>query len=113
MFLDLYETKGNKPLTALKGLDAASFPPCQNVLREKIKRTKFVYLMWSNLDSAHPPTLLPENYGWVLSEGSYKIKWHTGKMVPENLEDIVLTSESQSSEDEEYLVSSSDEDDGD
>lgn len=35
--------------------------------------------MWSNLDSAHPPTLLPENYSWVLNEGSYKIKWHTPK----------------------------------
>ena len=77
------------PLDKIKGSDPSHLPPCQSVLLQKIKLTNHIAYVWRNALTPEPHTWLPEENGWVLKNGHYRILWFEGRQVPENVSNII------------------------
>jgi hypothetical protein len=90
MFLQNYAPKKiEDPMAKIKGINPSSMPPCKAVLANKIKRANYVASVWKNAGLVQPCTLSPEESGWILDDGSYKIKWFDGDQLPKSLCEIL------------------------
>ena len=78
-FFKRYKPKKNdSPISCVRKMDGSFLPPCSHIVLEKLKRTNYVCSIWLNAFGAHPPDFNPENCGWVMKEGAYKILWFEG-----------------------------------
>ena len=69
-------------------MESSLLPLCSSFIKEKIKRTNYIYSIWSNSAIANPPSFQPKNCGWVLQNGTFKIKWLAGEMSPNTVKII-------------------------
>ena len=68
-FLEAYNPKVTNPLLYIKSLNGMSICLCSNILKQKTLRTRLGSIIWCN--SADPPNMLPENFGYQLENGKY------------------------------------------
>ncbi len=100
IFLRGYAPKDiNDPLKKIRGANPSSFPPCRDVLMNKLKRAHYVTSVWKNALSPNPVHLNPADCGWFETDNSYHIKWFDGSGLPQNVMDI-LESDAECSDDE-------------
>ena len=97
LFLQKYKHKDEEKISCAKKLDGSTLPPCSRVLYKKCKRTWYVARLWMSSTSAIPDARKPEDYGWTLQDGAYKIIWFEGDASPRAL-DIVCEENSQTDE---------------
>ena len=105
--------KGKKLLASLKGVDASSIPPCENVINQKIHRCNFIAMIWH----AACNNIVPKEpkLGWEIENNSYQHVWFTGPQMP----DSVAPDGSEDNEDDDdedfstHLDSDTDDDDDD
>ena len=91
MFMKNYQPKENENIiSSVKKMDGSSLPPCRRVVLQKLKRTNFICSIWLSAFSPHPPGFDPENCGWLMQDGAYKIQWFEGHISPMSVEDICL-----------------------
>ena len=74
-----------EPLQKIKGTNASMLPPCQSALFEKVRRTNFVAAVWKGTSEPEPCSLSRTENGWILVDGSYKMKWFEGDKVPRDV----------------------------
>ena len=86
-FLQKYKPKKSEnPISCVKKMDSSFLPPCSAVIREKVKRCHYITSMWLSSVSAHPPSLSPDNYGWIYNvAGQYEVSWFDCDMSPPSL----------------------------
>ena len=58
------------------------------VLKEKIKRTKYISGVWLSSVSLSPPDQLPLNYRWIMQHQKYQVKWFDGTQSPRSIDVI-------------------------
>ena len=58
-------------------------------MREKVKRCHYITSMWLSSVSAHPPSLSPDDYGWIYVAGQYEVSWVDCEMSPPSLDLII------------------------
>ena len=87
IFMDKYKPKrdGDK-ISCAKKLEGSMMPPCQRVLLNKVKRTKFIANIWMSSTEASPPNTSPLAFGWKLVNGNYKLVWFEGDPSPSSLD---------------------------
>ena len=105
--------KDNEPLTKIKGTDPSHLPPCHEVLLQKICRTNYVSYIWKHAVIGISDIPSAENFGWLLENGSYTMKWYDGRQVPENVCIAINAHDLEEEEDDPEYDSSSDESDVD
>ena len=89
IFFKKYQPKKNdSPISCVRKMDGSSLPPCSRVVLEKLKRTNYVCSIWLNAFEAYPPDFNPENCGWVMKEGAYRILWFEGDVSPTSVDGI-------------------------
>ena len=88
MFLDKYKPTGEKLITYVKKMDATLLPQCFSVVKEKLKRTKYICSIWNDATMAHPPLFNADEWGWKLEDDSYRIKWIEGDMSPTSIIEV-------------------------
>ena len=75
--------KGKGPFAILKGVDANSIPPCENVIQQKMHCSNFVAMPWhAACDRVIPTEPLK---GWKLVDNAYKIVWLTSSQMPKSV----------------------------
>ena len=57
-FCQKYKPKGNNLITGVKKIDASFLPPCESVMREKVKQCFYVTRSWFSSTNRHPPSYL-------------------------------------------------------
>ena len=86
IFSDVYKPKDeSRPLKKIKEIDGSLYPPCKNVLIQKIRRANFVASMYKNANNPNPIMDNPESHGWVLKNEHYALKWVEGDNIPEDV----------------------------
>ena len=81
-----YAPRNDKePLQKIKGINASMLPPCQSALYEKVRRTNFVATVWKGASKPDQCSLSPMGNGWILVNGTYKMKWFEGDTVPQDV----------------------------
>ena len=105
VFASKYKQKknGTKSIADVKSMDGSAMPPCYRVMLEKIKRIAFVASRWCTSTMPIEPAVYPEDHGWVLQDGKYKIKWFDGEAAPRSL-DILLNDVAEDDEDNEDVA---------
>ena len=89
IFFKKYQPKKNdSPISCVRKMDDSSLPTCSRVVLEKLKRTNYVCSIWLNAFEAYPPDFNPENCGWVMKEGAYRILWFEGDVSPTSVDGI-------------------------
>ena len=73
----------------------------------KATKSIFVARRWYFSICPTPPLLRPEEWGWILHDGKYKIKWFKENVAPPSLDDIIVK---HNDEDEDYGDSNDDHD---
>ena len=88
IFFDKYKQKkkDGERLSFVKKLDGSALPPCAKVLMQKMKRTHFVARQWLSTTSSCAPVMSPEDHGWKLVDGGYKLFWFEGDASPRSLD---------------------------
>jgi hypothetical protein len=106
-FFKSFKSKRNADmLSAVKGCDGSSLPPCYRILFNHILRTEYIASMWKN----NKDLPCPSSYGWTLIENMYHINWFDGDQYPPDVNPDVCTSNYDENEDElEKYVSDEDE----
>ena len=82
LFLKKYKSSPRQGLLFAKKIEGGVFPPCHHTLIQQIKRANFVAVKWLFSTSVSMPDMSPENCGWYLVDGKYKIKWFDGSCSP-------------------------------
>lgn len=91
IFLDKYRPKkGEEQIAKVRKLDASMMPPCKRVMWNKFRRTQLIARRWLSTADPHPPDDNPEDFGWKLQDGNYKINWFDGDTLP-NIMEVVLS----------------------
>ena len=100
MFLKKYKPKNEEQeLCKVKRLDGSSMPPCQRVLREKIKRTQCIAHQWRSATAQTPSQAhVPESSGWILEDAQYKLVWFTGEVAPKVIDVTTVDKEIEEAE---------------
>lgn len=60
-------------------------PPCQKVLRNKIKRTNHITRLIKNADKHFVEEQNPCDNGWIKNENRYDIDFYDGDQCPESI----------------------------
>lgn len=90
-------------------MDFKNLPPCKLVLCKKIERATYLARM---IKSSNKNIFDEPRDGWKLNEsGELEIDYYTGSPYPETITDLACSEDSQ--DEEEFELSSSDEDDSD
>ena len=85
----------------IKKIDCGLLPPCKKVLQNKIKRSQYVAITWSNADQPNPTEgMNPEEYGWYKVGNSFLPKWYEGSPLPA-AEDLHVNDRNESSDEED------------
>ena len=78
----------------IQKVNCCLLPPCRIVLKEKIRRSQFVAMLWTRADSSNPlENLSPLDYGWVREEEKLIPLWYEGDTLPKTLSDSVEETE--------------------
>ena len=86
IFMEKHKPKTNREkISCAKKLDASMTPPCEHVLLNKIRRTKFVAKIWISSIDASPPNGSPLNIGWKLVDRNYQLLWFESDLSPVSL----------------------------
>ena len=111
LFQQHFAPKSNsQPMEQIKGTDPCQFPPCQNVLMQKLKRANLVAAIYKNALLPNPSQLNPEENGWILDNDLYSINWYDGRQVPEDVSThIDQDIDAEQDDDDIHYNSSSDE----
>ena len=106
-FFKSFKSKRNADmLSAVKGCDGSSLPPCNRILFNHILRTEYIASMWKN----NKDLPCPSSYGWTLIENMYHINWFDGDQYPPDVNPDVCMSDYDENDDElEKYVSDEDE----
>lgn len=76
----------DNPLEKVKKIDCALLPPCRRSLHMKLKRAKYVAILWTHASSASPGNnLSPADYGWYMNKELLQPKWFDGPAIPVSL----------------------------
>ena len=87
IFMEKYKPKTNgDKMSCAKKLDVSMMPPCERVLLNKIRRTKFVAKLWMSSIEASPPNDSPLDFGWKLVDRNYQLLWFEGDLRPSSLD---------------------------
>ena len=87
IFMEKYKPKTNgDKMSCAKKLDVSMMPPCERVLLNKIRRTKFVAKLWMSSIEASPPNNSPLDFGWKLVDRNYQLLWFEGDLRPSSLD---------------------------
>ena len=72
IFMEKYKPKTDRDkISCAKKLDASMMPPCELVLLNKIRRTKFVAKLWMSSIKLSRSNNSPLNFGWKLVDRNY------------------------------------------
>jgi len=82
-------------------MDGSSLPPCSRVLLQKIRRTFLICSIWNNATASTAPELNPEDFGWKLENGFYRICWYYGDASPK-IVDIISDIDEEKSDDSDF-----------
>ena len=86
MFHDKYKPKYEKrSLQRIKGFNAGGLPPCQSVLKQKIRCSNYIASIWKNANKPVPTKLKPEDSGWRFQDGIYTFQWFEGDQIPKDI----------------------------
>ena len=88
LFLKKYKPKESKLISNMKKFDGSQLPPCSSVLKEKIKRTKYITGVWLSSVFLSPPDRSPLDYGWIIQHQKYQVKWFDGPQSPQSIDVI-------------------------
>lgn len=113
-FIKSYGNNSEKnPLLLKKSFNAQNFPPCKEVLLQKIRRSNQISAIWKNATKTKANFNDPVNNGWVLKDNKFEILWFEGPQTPKELGDILLQQKdlSANESDDDVLVESSDDED--
>ena len=78
LFLKKYKPKKSKLISNMKKFDGSQLLTCSHVLKEKIKRSKYITGVWLSSVFLSPPDPTPLNYGWIMQHQKYHAKWFDG-----------------------------------
>ncbi|KAK6168762.1 hypothetical protein SNE40_019945 [Patella caerulea] len=53
-------------------------------------RTNYISGIWNNATASEPAFTKPEEFGWVLGDHRYSLKWFDGDQVPKSLDSILI-----------------------
>lgn len=65
-------------------------PPCQNVLKLKIRRTNFITQIIKNCDKNLIEFDEPCNHGWFQDGNQYNIRFFEGQQFPDDVPDNIF-----------------------
>lgn len=99
MFLQRYNPKSHI-LSEGDRTDISLLPPCQATLKEHIKRANDQALIWNTVDQVHPDLPPPDGHGWSIASGEIDYNWCTGKFLPQELVDILISEDGESENEE-------------
>ena len=88
LFLKKYKPKKSKLISNMKMFDGSRLSPCSSVLKEKIKRTKYIIGVWLSSVFLSPPDPPPLNYEWIIKHQKYQVKWFYGPQSPKSIDVI-------------------------
>lgn len=63
-----------------------------------MERANYIANIWRNATLFDPYELEAENCGWTLNDSEYQFKWFEGPQLPPSVKDVVVESESDTSE---------------
>ena len=87
IFMEKHKPKKNgEKISCAKKPDASMTPPSEHVLRNKIRRTKFVAKIWISSIDASPPNGSQLDIGWKLVDRSYQLLWFENELSPISLD---------------------------
>ena len=70
----------------MKKIDCALLPPCKRSLEMKLRRSKYVAILWTQASSAYPMRhLSPVDYGWFLNNEQLQPNWFEGTAIPSSI----------------------------
>ena len=61
-------------------------PPCERVLLNKIRRTKFLANIRMSSIEASSPNNSPLNFGWKLVNRNHQLLWFKGDLLPSSID---------------------------
>ena len=73
--------------------DGSQLPPCSLVLKENIKRAKYITGVWLLSVFLSPSDRSPLDYGWIIQHQEYQVKWFDGPQSPETTDVIQIARE--------------------
>ena len=81
IFMEKYKpnTDGDK-ISHPKKLDASVRPPCERVLQNKIRQTKFVVKIWMSSSEASLSNDSRLNFRWKVGDRNYQFLWFEGDL---------------------------------
>ena len=98
LFSSRYEMKSeSKPFTMSQGVDLCLLPPCRSSLIMHSRRANYVAHVWRNSHIAYAKIPSPVDFGWKYITDSLVVDWNEGDIMPQQLVDILDTTDSQSS----------------
>ena len=97
----------NDQLDPKRTVDLSIFPPCQETLKQHLKRTIYQVGIWKRAFEQFPEVPDPEDNGWVKETGVLEPLWCDGEILPLCLADLV---KDDSDTEEECLEEESDSD---
>ena len=94
-------SSSKRPLDGLKSIESTSFPPCQKVLLQQIKRAWYLAKLYRSASEQYPCLdISPIFFGWKLFDGQLEIHWFDGEQVPPEMECSNPAEEMEGSENE-------------
>eukprot|EP00919_Chromeraceae_sp_WS-2016_P042231 GHVR01100473.1.p1 GENE.GHVR01100473.1~~GHVR01100473.1.p1 ORF type:complete len:342 (+),score=36.08 GHVR01100473.1:35-1060(+) len=88
MFMTRFTTKGPL-LSSDTGIDLSLLPPCKSSLKMHCLRANYQALIWNTADLANPNLPKPHGHGWALRGDKLEYQWSSGKMLPQELVELV------------------------
>ena len=88
-----YKPNESKLISNMKKFDGSCLSPCSRVLKEKIKRTKYITGVWLSSVFLLPPDPPPLNYGWIIQHQKYQVRWFYGSQSPQSIDVIQAETE--------------------
>ena len=95
LFCSRYDVKSEcTSLTVPDGIDLSLLPPCQSSLLMHARRANYIAFIWQNAHVQYPNIPGPNGFGWKLhTDGSIAVEWNDGDIMPQQLIDILPSSD--------------------
>ena len=110
-----YEENEDPPKTLknkVKKVNCSLLPPCQKVLKNKIKRCQYVSQVWAKADTHYPSEgLCPSKFGWEKDGEKWVPTWYPGLPLPGKLVKEPAEGSKDEEEDEDGTWSEDSDDD--
>ena len=80
--------------SSVSGIDLSLLPPCSTALKQHCLRASYQAFIWSHAHIAYPLMPSADECGWCRDEeGTLQIKWVDGDIMPQQLVDILDTTD--------------------